>query len=137
ASMIVYHDDLKIELDDTWWAEAGMERFKPYGPAYLVDPTAIGSILTLRVTDVAPMRRQLSHGVFNDGETQTARERVLAILRDFCARKPLYPVEVIPQAGALHPFRLHHGVHRFYCSLIAGFTHVPAIEAYDFSREGL
>jgi len=28
-------------------------------------------------------------------------------------------------------FRLHHGVHRFCCSMIAGFIAVPAMDVTD------
>jgi hypothetical protein len=35
--MKLYHHDLQIELDDTWWAEAGMDGFVPHNRAYRVD----------------------------------------------------------------------------------------------------
>jgi hypothetical protein len=35
--MIFYHHDLKVELDDAWWAETQMGGFVPPGAAYRVD----------------------------------------------------------------------------------------------------
>jgi hypothetical protein len=118
-----HHSILQIELDDSWWVEAGMSDFVPYGRAYRVDGKAIGDqkVWEVRIEDIAPVRRSPGLGIFNINETATARERVVSILRDFRAGTPLYPIEIVDQAlGGRRRFKLTHGVHRLYCSLAAG-----------------
>lgn len=105
-----------------------MENFRPVSSAYRYASPADGgrSIVLVPVNEVEPLQRTLSHGVFNDSpETGTARERVTRLLRGFRDDVPIPPIE-LDRLGP-HAYRLFHGAHRFYCSLAAGFTHVPAI----------
>jgi hypothetical protein len=137
--MRIVHQDVEYSLEDDWWTEAGMVRFEPPARSYRA------SLLTgsrqphieVAVKDVEPLRRNLTHGVFNDGgESGSARQRVVNILCAFREDVALPPVEVarLP-SDALHAYRLKHGAHRFYCSIAAGFSHVPAIEVEDWSVE--
>jgi hypothetical protein len=75
--------------------------------------------------------------VFKDDmevEHQTARERVLRLLRRFRAGDSIPPVEVVVcPPGYAYPYKLTHGAHRLYCSLAAGFTHIPAVNGFDWS----
>jgi hypothetical protein len=132
------HDGFEFEIDDQWWSRAGMTGFRTERDAYLVDRHAFPGfeIVHVEVSRVAPVRRTLSHGVFNDGELKTAEERVSDIFAGFLANQPIPPVEVVrlKECGA-HHFRLRHGVHRFYCSVAAGFRCVPSIEVEDFQFE--
>jgi hypothetical protein len=134
--MLFRHHDLGIELDDAWWTEAGMDGFVPSSPAYRVDAAAVGGQTLWQVTfaDMAPVRRNPGVGIFNTSETKTARERVVSILRDFRRDAALYPIEVVDEpAGSPFRYKLTHGVHRLYCSLAAGFTHVPVVEGFDIT----
>jgi hypothetical protein len=80
------------------------------------------------------VRRCAGVGIFNNNDKATARERVLSILHDFRAGRPLYPIEAVnEQPGGPYAFKLTHGVHRLYCSLAAGFTHVPVVEGFDIT----
>ena len=50
----------------------------------------------------------------------------------FRADDPIPSVEVIPgppESG--YRYQLFHGAHRFYCSLAAGYTYVPAIKGFQ------
>jgi hypothetical protein len=122
----IEHHELKIEFPDEWWAEAGMADFVP--PTRRYRTIADSKILTVSIQDVGPVddtRRQ----IFRD------KADVLKILRGFRLGDAIPPVEVVdgkPDYG--HPYKLIDGTHRFYCSLRAGFTHVPAIRKdFDFN----
>jgi len=130
------HREIEYTLPDQWWAEAGMDAFVVCGSAFLSAPSPIPAIevFALSVNDVEPLRRNGSHGVFNDSaEFGTAHDRVVSILRGIRQGAALPPIEVarLPHSSASR-FKLIHGAHRFYCALAAGFSHVPAIEVSDF-----
>lgn len=108
-----------------------MADFVPTTSAYRVCPGS--EICTVSIEDVGPVDRL---EVFKDSEEYgSARSRVLKILRGFRRGEEIPPVEVVgakPEYG--HRFKLTHGAHRFYCSLAAGFTHVPATKGRDYSE---
>ena len=83
---------------------------------------------------VGPLRRNLSAGVFNDNDVASARERVVSILRGFQSGSAIPPVEIVEaHANYGYRYKLTHGAHRFYCSLAAGYTHVPVVEGFDIT----
>jgi hypothetical protein len=103
-----------------------MADFVPPTRAYRTIPDS--QILTVSIQDVGPVddtRRQ----IFRD------RADVLKILRGFRLGDAIPPVHVVDgKSGYGHLFKLIDGAHRFYCSLRAGFTHVPAIrKQFDMS----
>ena len=121
------HNGFEFCLPDRWWVEAEMTGFDPQAAAYRVYADTDSE--NVRIDDVEPIRRNLSHGVFND-DTETgvsAKQRVLHILRGFLTNSAIPPVRVRRQpAGSKYAYELRHGVHRFYCSVRAGFTEIPA-----------
>ncbi len=136
--MKLYHHDLFVcELDDAWWKEAGMEGFVPKNPAYRVDRNqAEGKkILEININEVQCVIRNQGTNIFNDSEEEgTAKTRVIRILRGFIADSAIPPVKIASEpAGSDYPYRLVHGTHRFYCSVAADFTHVPAIFGFDIN----
>lgn len=135
--MKITHHGLTEDLPDEWWAEAGMVDFVPHSRAYRTDQRAFGDqqILEVRIDDVGPVCRDIGVSVFNDSsEGIPARERVLSILRGFRLAETLPPVEIIEdQKGHPHRYKLVDGTHRLYCSLAAGFTHVPAVQGFDWA----
>jgi hypothetical protein len=134
--MRLVHHDLTIELDDAWWAEAGMADFIPRSRAFRPDLEAAKgeAIFEAKIDEVAPLRRNIGVGIFNDNEVATARERVLRIFKGFRAGDAIPPVILVRNGlGTGFRYRLGHGSHRFYCSLAVGFSHVPATEGLDFT----
>lgn len=129
------HNDFQFEIDDEWWTEAGMQAFVPKTRSYRVDAQMFQNCWELPIVEVEATRRQLSHGVFNDdAETcRSAKNRVISILRGFLDDAPMPPVEVVRlPAGASNTYKLTQGAHRFYLSIAAGFTHVPATQGFEF-----
>jgi hypothetical protein len=124
------HNDFEFEISDEWLAEAGLIGFVPSHQSYLADHQAFRDIFEVRIADVAPVRRNLSCGVFNDdADTRlTAKERCMKILRGFANGDAIPPVLIVKQnPDTRYLYRLTHGAHRFYLSIGAGFTHVPAV----------
>jgi hypothetical protein len=97
--MRFYHHEFVFEVSDDWWAEAGMNSYRPKGPSYHADLQAVSGqpAYEVRIDEVAPLERKLSHGVFNDDIENglTAKDRVLKILRGFVANEAIPPVEVV------------------------------------------
>jgi hypothetical protein len=130
--MVLNHHDLKIELDDAWWAEAGMLGFVPTGPSYRAGPDAGGRPIFLAlINEIGPVRRNPGVGIFNTNETKTARQRVLCILKGFRENVAI-PIEVVDaRDGYPYRFKPMNGTHRLYCSLAVGFTYVPAVQGWE------
>jgi hypothetical protein len=134
--MIFMHHDLAVELKDKWWTDAEMVGFVPASGAYVVDLSFCKNaepILEVRISDVGPVHRPV--GIFRDSEDGiSAQERVLRILRGFRLGEAIPPVRLVErESGSTHRYKLTDGTHRLYCSLAAGFTHVPAMKGFDWS----
>jgi hypothetical protein len=137
-SMIFYHRDLKIQLDDSWWAEAQMGGFVPSSNAYRVDVAAAKGqrVFEARIDEIGPVQRKPGVGIFNSNEEMTARQRVLRILYGFRTSAAIPPIELVDApAGSPFRYKLTAGTHRLYCSLAAGFSHVPAVEGFDITAQ--
>jgi hypothetical protein len=127
--MKLYHHDLQIELDDTWWAEAGMKGFVPLTRAYIVDIEAVKGreLFEIEIDELRPVKR-------NPGVAYLVRERALKVLTGFRNMDKIAPVEVVFEAhGSKFCYELKDGTHRLYCSLAAGFTHIWAVEGFDIN----
>jgi hypothetical protein len=136
--MKLCHHDLQIELDDTWYIEAEMDGFVPLTRTYLVNADAANgrNLFDIRIDEVRPVKRNPGVGIFNNKKEASARERVVSILRGFRTGSAIPPVEIVFEPpDSRFRYRLVAGVHRFYCSLAAGFSHVPAVEGFDFSLD--
>ena len=122
------HSDFSFCIEDPWWSKAGMAEFRPTAPQYRVDPSDFDGwqLLSVGVGEVEPLyRRKLNHG----NGFFASEEQVVQILRGFIENSAIPPVEVVKQpAGSDYLYKLHHGAHRFYCSVAAGFSHVPTVE---------
>ncbi len=138
------HRDVEYAMDNDWWTEAGMAGFVPTRRSFRAGRSTRRGLQTFEIPidEVEPLvRESSSHGVFNDSGADrpegTARDRVVRILRWFREETPIEPVEVmrIPEASAAPRFRLYHGAHRFYCSIAAGFSHVPAVDVGEDDGE--
>jgi hypothetical protein len=125
----IRHHDLVTDLDDEWWAEAGMEGFVPTRQSYRTDQDAT----EVSIVDIGPVGtvRQL-HRIFRESpDGVPARDRALKILQGFRRGEAIPPVEVTEgDEGYGHKFKLTNGTHRLYLSIAAGFTHVPTIKGF-------
>jgi hypothetical protein len=133
------HHDLSIDLEDDWWAEAEMPGFVRASNAYRADPSFAKDepILEIPIADIGPVHRSV--GIFRNSEDGIpARERVLKILRGFRQGDAIPPIQVVEcKSGSAHRYKLTAGTHRLYCSLAAGFTHVPAVKGFDWGSIGV
>jgi len=141
------HGAVQYEIPNEWWEEAGMTGFAPVDRSFRSAAPErtrlhLTDVIEVSIADVAPVDRQLSHGVFADSkESGTARQRVVRILKGFRENAPIPPVEVVCTPDAPYRFRLYAGAHRFCCAVVAGFQAVPAVdvtkpqvEDVDFDR---
>jgi hypothetical protein len=132
--MRVTHHGVDDELLDEWWAEVGMADFIRHSNAYR--STSEQGVFDVCINDVAPVHRNKGVGIFNDSidNCLTARARVIRILRGFKSSDAIPPV-VVADGKPDDPYRykLIDGVHRLYCSIAAGFTHIPAVEGFDIN----
>ena len=121
--MRFYHEGFPFYVPDSWWLKAKMAEFEPRTLHYRTDdPEA----LSVSVGEVEPVRRQLSYGVFAD------EEGVLNIFNGSVENSAILPVDIKRQPqGSVYPYALYDGAHRFYCSVAAGFSHVPAVMTGD------
>jgi hypothetical protein len=123
----IAHHDLTTDLNDEWWAEAGMHSFVPLARAYRSDRIAVA----VHIADIGPVSLQRrTIGIFKDNPDVgiSARERVLKILWGFRCGEAMPRVEIIEAESEYgHKYRLIEGVHRLYLSIAAGFTHVPTV----------
>lgn len=130
------HQGIEYELPDAWWLEAGMPGFSPSRPAYVAtnSPWPNLQVLQVAISAVEPLQRNGTHGVFNDNpKFGSAHDRVVRILRGFRENSSIPPVEIARLPGTEAPrYKLIHGGHRMYCSIAAGYSHVPAVEDPDF-----
>ncbi|MFY9900738.1 MAG: hypothetical protein WAK67_23555 [Xanthobacteraceae bacterium] len=134
--MILNHHDLRIELDDAWWAEAQMAGFVPTARAYRADSNAAEGrlVFEVRIGDIGPVGRKLGVGIFNNNKEKTARERVVSILTGFRKGAAIPPIELVDApSGSPFRYKLTAGTHRLYCALAVGFSHVPAVEGFDIT----
>lgn len=123
------HHDLEGEIPDAWWREADMTDFVPKTKCYRAKPSDKGESFEVAIVNVAPLHER-KPPLFRDDKEKgiCARERVVKILRGFVLDEAIPPVGVWEAQGGEHPYKLTHGAHRFYCSVAAGFTHVPAVK---------
>lgn len=134
------HEDYDFEIPDDWWVSAQMSGYVATAPCFqhgLPEPPRNPEtpVLILPISVIKPIRRTLSHGVFNDGEVP-AKDRVQRILRGFRDTDSLPPIEVAKRSNdPIHRYKLVNGVHRFYCAIAVQFSHIPAIEVIDYSTE--
>ena len=130
------HHNMHFDVPDEWWDEAGMVGFIPSTNAYATDFNHFPDckVRVIAIQDVSPVLRNLSAGIFTDDEEASARERVGRILRGFKSGAAIPPVEIVnANPGDEYAYKLVNGAHRFYCSLAAGYTHVPTVIGFDIS----
>jgi hypothetical protein len=65
--MEFFHRDFKFSVPNEWWAAAGMKNFVPAARSYAdMQDFFYRNAYEVRIEEVEPVRRRLSHGVFNN-----------------------------------------------------------------------
>jgi len=119
------HYPVEFEIPDGWLSEAGMIEFKRVGVAYRSSDAAAHLV---PISAIEPIPRLTGdpndwHG-FN-------RVRLVSLLKAFVAGDdiepvPLFKFPIFEFAPSPYRFRAIDGFHRFYGSVAAGFSHLPA-----------
>ena len=129
--MFFRHDEYQFEIPDEWLHDSGITGWNRKRRAYLASQEA----LEVAVQDVEPVAVRIENGLFRDDiDKDVPRiDRVMRILQGFVADDLIPPVEIsrLPD-GCGYTYKLTDGTHRFYLSIGAGFTHVPAVERPDW-----
>lgn len=125
------HHELSYEIDDEWLREAGALGFRVSRGCYraLVTPESQGEVVQVCIRSVEPLvERARQRGIFceNQETGESARQRVVRILRWFVSDAEVEPVIVEKVGGGEYEYRLLGGCHRFHCANAMGFASVPA-----------
>jgi hypothetical protein len=133
------HHQLEYAIDDKWLREAGVEDFKPSRESYRSQSAAPSDaqIFAVPITSVEPLtERSKQRGIFCDDKNtgESAKQRVLRILRWFLSDHEVEPVKVVKSKDPRYEFRLIEGCHRFYCANAMGFKAVPATMGFDINE---
>lgn len=136
--MICKHHELEFELPDEWLAEAGLSDPMITRDCYLPDleATCGKDMIKVPIDSVEPLiERAEGRGVFCDDDTtgETAKQRVLRILRRLKANQKLEPVKVVYSQSPGFNYKLTEGCHRFHCAVALGYNSVPATIGFDIS----
>jgi hypothetical protein len=121
----------RFSLLTSWWTESGMDRFERRSQSYRFVPAA--DISLVAIEDIAPTkmekRRHLGHGGF-------CPQRMTNILRAFASNIELPPIDVVDVERWHCPYKYiigggeSGGVHRFYASVAAEFSHIPMVRRW-------
>jgi hypothetical protein len=115
----------EFEIPDDWLIESGIKNFAPSAEAYDSTPEAV----LVSLAEVIPPMRKPS---FPKDWRGFERGRLLAHLQRIVAGQHIDPVPLVQLPDHDHllpvPYRyfVRDGFHRFYASIIAGFTFLPA-----------
>jgi hypothetical protein len=115
---------VSFEIPDDWWHFAEMESFvSSDGGFYPYCQPKCGSVVeVVSLGDVEPLRRTRGTALFK-------KYKMMPVLFAFASPEcALPPVELNP-ASSQNPYRykLHNGCHRYYGSIAAGYTKLPAV----------
>ncbi len=132
------HHQLEYEIDDKWLVEAGVYDFKPNREHYRPQSAALvtGKVFIVAIDSVTPlMKRARLRGIFCDNRKtgESARQRVVRILRWFLSDHEVEPVKVVQSKNTEYQYKLVDGCHRFYCANAMGFKSVPATMGFDIN----
>ncbi len=138
--MICKHHELEFELPDEWLAEAGLSNPNIAQDSYLPDlESACGKdVFNVPIESVEPLiERAARKGVFCDEEAtgETAKQRVLRILRRLKANQKIEPVKVAHSQIPDFSYKLIAGCHRFHCAIALGYKSVPATIGFDINDQ--
>jgi len=83
------------------------------------------------ITAIEPLIRHLKDGI-PEAPIFASRERLVSILKGIKNNAQIPPICLFDNADGCYHYKIHQGVHRFYASIAAGFTHIPALIVEPF-----
>jgi hypothetical protein len=108
-----------FEIPDDWWDEAGMRGFMAQSLSYQLPANVSAPPVPLNEVLRPPRAVVYDFGGFG-------RTRMVHVLKEIATTLAIYPVDMeIINSGAFR-YGLRHGFHRYFASVAAGFTHIPA-----------
>jgi len=117
----LYYQPIEFEIEDEWWATAGMQDFRPTTPTFLT-PASTNSLMT-----IVPLEK-IQPPVRNPNTSWFVRERIIHILRRIQAGEEIDPLPAHePPDQPDFRYSITDGFHRFYASAAAGFRQLPII----------
>ncbi len=119
--------DVRFEIPTEWWERAGMPGFARRALHYTVTDTERVRVVPIAEV-VAPKRMSNLQGYSRDGFDQ---DRMISVLSAFTTGAPLPPVEVTENVSGPARYTLYDGMHRFYASIAARYSHLPIIITED------
>jgi hypothetical protein len=115
----------EFEIPDEWWLEAGMAEFSARSPAYR---STLGARL-VPLREIEPPHLGVAHPRDWCGFDRARMVRILRGLNAHVEMRPVplleLPIDGVPACQA-YGYRALDGYHRFYASIAAGFTFLPA-----------
>ncbi len=108
---------IAFEIPDEWWNFADMADFMPTSEFYPPDTSPFEK---LALAEIEPPARS--------GAPLFKKYKLVPVLFAFQSPEcslPLVQVIELPEPGR-YRYAVHNGFHRFYGSVAAGFTHLPA-----------
>ncbi len=108
---------IAFEIPDEWWTFADMADFRPGSEFY---PPDMSPYEKLALAEIQPPARS--------GIPLFKKYKLLPVLFAFQSPEcclPLVDVIELPEPGR-YRYAVHNGLHRFYGSVAAGYTYIPA-----------
>ena len=81
---------------------------------------------------IEPLWRSLKDGI-PEAQLFATEQRLVHILRGFRTNAQMPPIWIYKSRSGHYCYKIQDGVHRFYASIAAGFSHIPAIVMEPFS----
>jgi hypothetical protein len=119
---MIFHTPSGVAFDipEDWWAFADMPDFKPASEYYPCGQRD-GDVQIVPLADIEPLKRNLGVSLFE-------KCRMVPVLFAFQSRFcDLPPIELHPNGAGQFRYRVSNGCHRYYASIAAGYTHIPAL----------
>jgi hypothetical protein len=107
------------QVPSEWLAKAGLRTFKPSRPSFRCETNHV----LIALSEIEQPMRNASVTLDANG---FGRDRMMNILTGIREDHCLPPIDVEKADPGQRPYRVRAGFHRYYASLAAGFSHVPA-----------
>lgn len=126
---MIFHtpNGVTFEIPDEWWEFADMPSFKPRTNFYLY-PLNTKDVQIVPLAAIEPLRR-------DEGTPLFVKSRLVPVLFGLqqLSLGALPPIELHPNRVGPFSYRIRNGCHRYFASVAAGYTDIPAFVFEPFS----